>query len=95
MEKVAKIENDFLRQHMKFKCKCIFHIHIQCYNNWRLYTIMICPICRITEEPKKIIHTDNSNILFYFFVLYVILIIMFKYYDYRITTSYRPLQPFS
>ena len=66
MEKVAKIETSFLKTHVKLPCNCRFDIHIKCYNNWRLYTTMVCPICRIQEQiEKKVIVTFD----YYFFAL--------------------------
>jgi hypothetical protein len=82
MEKVAKIETVFLKAHMNMKCKCKYDIHIKCYNNWRLYTPMICPICRITDIGIKNNPTNINNcalycIIFIFYVWSIIFLFRF------------------
>jgi hypothetical protein len=84
MEKVAKIETTFIRTHMNLQCPCKYDVHIKCYNDWRLYTSMLCPICRVTENLIKKRYTcnyidNNISLLIIFFIYFIIL--WFLYLD--------------
>lgn len=76
MERCPEIEIRFIKEYVKIPCKCRFMVHIKCYNDWRLTTTMLCPICRIHEQGIIIIQQYNNDISVYYLFIYSCIILL-------------------
>lgn len=76
MERCSFLETRFIKEYVEVPCACTFFVHIKCYNDWRLTTTMLCPICRIHEKSREVQSVNNYDTCVRLTCIYLFITIM-------------------